>query len=337
VLKLRRSIGRAIALVTALTILVAAPVIGSAPARPVAALASGRAAATLEGGADGPFAVGKIVMHFIDTRRHVHFRGRPREPRPVETVIWYPATTDLSGGEPLPAARPATASGPFPLVVFGHGYDSTPAVYTSLLRAWARAGYVVAAPIFPRTNAHAPGGPDEFDIVNQPADMSFVITRILAASAADDGLLAGLVDPHEVAVAGHSDGAATALATAYDSRYLDRRVDAAVILSGAEALRGHYFRGSGPPLLASEGTADRVNLPKYTYQYFRAAHAPKYLLRMIGAPHLRPYIKQPQLGVVERVTVAFLDLYLKGLPAAVSRLRTAGTDEPRLATLSADP
>ena len=68
--------------------------------------------------------------------------------------------------------------------------------------------------------------------------MSFVITRMLAASAGDDGIFSGLIDRREVAVAGQSDGAATALATAYDSRYLDPRVDAAVILSGAEIMPG---------------------------------------------------------------------------------------------------
>jgi dienelactone hydrolase len=219
--------------------------------------------------------------------------------------------------------------------VFGHGYDSTPAIYARLLQAWARAGYVVAAPVFPRTNANAPGGPDAADIVNQPADMSFVITRILAASAADHGILSGLVDPHEVAVAGQSDGAATALAAAYDSRYLDPRLVAAVILSGAEIMPGAYFRGRNPPLLAAQGTADEVNLPKYTYQYFRAAHSPKFLLTLLGARHLGPYTdQQPEFGVVERVTVAFLDRYLKRAPDARAQLWRAGTQSPLVARLS---
>ncbi len=218
--------------------------------------------------------------------------------------------------------------------MFGHGLNATPGVYAPLLQAWARAGYVVAAPIFPLSNADAPGGANEADIVNQPADMSFVMTRILAAAAADHGILSGLVDPHEVAVAGQSDGAATALATAYDQRYVDRRVGAAVILSGAEVLPGNYFRGPNPPLLAAQGTADEINLPKYTYDFFHAAHTPKFLLTLLGAGHRPPYTnEQPQVGVVERVTIAFLDRYLKRLPGARSQLWRAG-DTARVAHLS---
>lgn len=287
-------------------------------ARPAAA---GRAAR-------GPFAVGEIVVRFVDARRHVHFPGRRPQPRTLVTVIRYPALGESSRVDAV-GAQPATASGPFPLVVFGHGFDSTPAIYARLLQAWARAGYVVAAPVFPLSNEDAPGGADESDIVNQPGDMSFVITRILAASAAGRGVLSGLVDPREVAVAGQSDGAATALATAYDPRYLDPRVAAAVILSGAEIMPGDYFHGRNPPLLAAQGTADKVNLPKYTYQFFRAAHTPKFLLRLPGAGHLGPYTdEQPQLGVVERVTIAFLDRYLKQQPGARRQLWRAGNTPP---------
>lgn len=273
-------------------------------------------------------------MRFVDARRTVRFPGRPPQPRPLETVIWYPAIGRPSGSY-VADARPAKVAGPFPLIVFGHGYDSSPAVYARLLQAWARAGYVVAAPVFPLSNADAPGGPDEADIVNQPADMSFVISRIVAESDAGQGLLSGLVDGDEVAVSGQSDGAATALATAYDSRYLDRRVNAAVILSGAEVMHGAYFRAADPPLLATQGTADRINLPKYTYEFFHAARSPKFLLRLLGARHIGPYTdEQPQLGIVERVSVAFLDRYLKRLPDARAQLWRAGKHAPTVALLS---
>ncbi len=305
---------------------------GNSPARPTAP-SSNHHPADLNRGVEGPFAVGKIVVRFIDTSRRVHFHGQRPEPRPLETVIRYPAVGDPSRVDVV-AGRPATSAGPFPLVVFGHGFDSTPAVYSRMLQAWARAGYVVAAPVFPLGNANAPGGAIESDIVNQPADLSFVITRVLADSADDDAILSRLVDPDQIAVAGQSDGAATALATAYDPRYLDRRVDAAIILSGAEILPGPYFQSRNPPLLATQGTADQVNQPKYTYQFFHAAHTPKFLLRLLGAPHIGPYTnQQPQLGVVERVTIAFMNRYLKHLAGARRQLWSAG-NAPGVATLS---
>src|SRR5581483_8676683 len=185
------------------------------------------------------------VLHWVDTSRTIKLPHRKREYRPVTTEFWYPPARD--------------GNGPFPLLVFGHGFASTPWWYRRILRAWAAAGYVVAAPIFPLGNENAPGGPNESDIVNQPGDMSFVITRVLAASASATSPFSGLVDPNKVAVAGQSDGAMTAFATAYESPWRDDRVHAALVLSGAILGPHRYVKHTGVPLLAVQGTADRIN------------------------------------------------------------------------------
>jgi dienelactone hydrolase len=228
--------------------------------------------------------------------------------------------------------------GPFPLIVFAHGFNITPYPYDRLLQAWASAGYVVAAPIFPLTNPAAPGGPDESDLINQPGDVSYVITRMLAGDRRASGILSGLISPRRIAVAGQSDGGSTALATAYNAHLRDPRLGAAVILSGAEIPGlGGYFASGGPPLLAVQGTADTSNSPSATYRYFALAPPPKFLLRLWGAPHLGPYTdEQPYLRVVEGVTIAFLDRYLKHRPGASRRMWAAG-DVPGVATLSSGP
>ena len=231
-------------------------------------------------------------------------------PRPVTTDLWYPPSGD----------------GPWPLVVFGHGFASTPATYARLLQAWAAAGYLVAAPAFPLGNADAPAGPDEADVVNQPRDMSFVISQLLAASAAPDNPLYGLVDPTRIAVAGQSDGAMTAFAAAYEQRWQDTRVDAALILSGAELGRREPLGAHAPPLLAVQGTRDRINDPVNTKRLFRAVDAPKFLLLLRGLGHLAPYtVPGPGLAVVERVTTAFLDRYLGDGPADAVPLAVQGS------------
>jgi dienelactone hydrolase len=274
------------------------------------------------------FPVGERTFTFVDHSRTIRLAHRRRVPRTLVTIVRYPAAGRASSRD-LIGAPPAT--GVFPLIVFGHGFAVTPAPYARLLDAWAAAGYVVAAPIFPLENANAPGGPDENDLVNQPRDMSFVISSMLA------GPLTTNIDGQEIAVAGQSDGGETAFAVAYDRPFMDSRIGAAVILSGAQ-LPGAAFRFSAPspPLLASQGTADVINLPMYTYQFFNKAPRPKYLLKLLGAPHLPPYTyKQPQLGIVERVTIAFLDLYLKHSPTAQARLAADG-NVPRTARLIAD-
>ncbi len=272
-----------------------------------------------------PFAVGLRVMTFVDHSRQVTLPGKGSGPRTLVTIIRYPAQgpasrVDVQGAAPV-------RSGQFPLVIFGHGFTVTPAIYAALLQAWARAGYVVAAPIFPLENANAPGGPDESDLINQPRDMSFVISRLEALSRASTGFFARVIDPREIAVSGQSDGGETALAVSYNLYFRDRRVRATVILSGAKipGVSGFDFPIPAPPLLATQGTADTINPPSFTSAFFDVAPRPKYLLTMFGADHIGPYTDaRPQLGIVERVTIAFLNLYLKGETAARSRIFSAG-------------
>jgi dienelactone hydrolase len=148
--------------------------------------------------------------------------------------------------------------------------------------------------------------------------MSFVISRMLAASTAGSGPFAGLVDPTHIAVTGQSDGGDTALAVSYNPTYRDPRVTAAVILSGAEipGIGGFTFPAGSPPLLATQGTADTENPPSATNVFFR----------LFGAGHLPPYSdQQPQLAIVERVTLAFFDGYLKHRVGTLKRLVSLGS------------
>ena len=235
------------------------------------------------------------TFSFVDHSRAIALPSGRREARPITTVVRYP-----------------TSPGRHPLVVFAHGFALVPGSYARLLDAWARAGYVVAAPIFPLTNAHAPGGPNESDLINQPRDVSFAISRLLTVAA-----LAGRIDPARIAVAGQSDGGVTALAVSYDSRFRDRRIRAVVVLSGARLGGMGPFPRHGPPLLAMQGTADTINPPGATEAYFGLAPRPKYLVWLVGAEHLPPYTyEEPQLAVVDRATLAFLGHYLLGHPLA---------------------
>ena len=270
-----------------------------------------------------PFAVGLLTLHLVDRDRTVTLPDGVTEPRTLVTYVRYPL---------------AHGGGPFPLVVFGHGFAVTPSPYRALLTAWAGAGFVVAAPVFPLGNANAPGGPDERDLVNQPRDMSFVISRLLAAST-EPGPLRGLINEHAIAVSGQSDGGDTAVAAAFESNVHDPRIRAAVILSGAEipGTSGYRFADGEPALLATQGTADTINPPAATMAFFTPARRPKFLLALQGASHLPPYTtEQPQLGIVERVTIAFLNRYLRADRRAGARLPALG-DVAGVSTLTAAP
>ena len=314
------------------------PASATAPVHGAATTAAPPPTARAAAPAPSSFAVGLRVLTLTDTTRTVQLPNGTSTPRKLVTYLRYPAIgpSAVTDAANAPADR---GYGPFPLIVFGHGFAVTPDLYKRLLQAWARAGYVVAAPLFPLENANAPGGPDESDLINQPDDMRFVISRILALSEQPSSPLAGLVNPAQIAVSGQSDGGDTALAVAYNPSFRDPRVRAAVILSGA-ALPGSgplAFSAGEPPLLATQGTADTVNPPSLTSEFFSAAQPPKYLLTLLGAEHLPPYsTEQPQLGIVEKVSTAFLDAYLKGDRQALHRLPSLG-DVAEVASMSANP
>jgi dienelactone hydrolase len=262
-------------------------------------------------------AVRVYTLRFVDHSRTIRLPDGRTVARPLTTIV----------------RRPASGS-PHPLLVFAHGFERTPADYASLLRAIASAGYVVAAPVFPLTSTRAPGGPNEADLVNQPADVRFVITRLLALNRSR-GRLHDAIDPLRIAVAGQSDGGITALSVAYDARYRDPRVRAAIVMSGALPAGFGSFPADGPPLLALQGTADTLNSPATTAAYFALAHRPKFLVWLLGASHLPPYTdEQPQLGIVERSAIAFLGHYFDGRPlAALER----AARRPGVTRLVSDP
>jgi fermentation-respiration switch protein FrsA (DUF1100 family) len=255
-----------------------------------------------------------VVLHLVDPHRRVVLGGRS-VPRAFSVIVRYPVGLH----------------GPFPLVVFGHGYAVTPTPYAPLLNAWTKAGYVVAAPIFPLENANAPGGPNERDLPNQPLDMSLVISRLLRPQGASAARIAHLIDRREIVVSGQSDGGDTALAVAYDPRVRDPRVRAAVILSGAfdPFISSFTMPAGGPPLLATQGTADTINPPWMTYAFFDPAGRPKYLLKLLGAGHLPPYtVPGSELADVVHITLGFMNRYLKGHSPGLARYIARGSVGP---------
>ena len=262
----------------------------------------------------GRYAVAEQSLTIVD-------QSRPSVgPRIIPTVVRYPVI-------PAAAASNTLARGLFPLLVFAPGYRQCDRVYRVLLREWASAGFVVAAVEFPRTNCHV-GVPDESDLVNQPGDVAGVIRQLVAISRRQRGALAGLVNPAEIGVAGHSDGGDTVAAVAANTCCRDHRVAAAVVLAGAEwaPMPGRYFARPAPPMLFVQGTDDTWNPPPASMQLYRAdTVGPRYYLDLFGAGHFTPYegggAPEP---VVARVTTDFLDRYLVGQRPGAAAMRRAG-------------
>ncbi|HET9078291.1 MAG TPA: hypothetical protein VFN68_15255 [Acidimicrobiales bacterium] len=238
--------------------------------------------------------------------------NRAGAPVTIPTTVWYP-----QGG----------AGRTFPLVIFSPGYQIAPAVYDSLTEAWASAGYVVAEPVYPDT---APGSPQiEYDMINHPGELGQVRDALVGGKLAGTAAFEGLIDPSEVAVAGHSDGGDVSLAAAADTCCTMAGIRAAMILSGAEwaPFGGTYFGAGNPPLLAVQGARDTINPPGCSAQLYDGAAAPRFYLDLPAGTHKSPYLYAgPQQTVVEQVTTDFLDGYLKGMKPRLDQLTSAGDD-----------
>jgi dienelactone hydrolase len=281
------------------------------------------------------FAVGTRTVTFVDPERATDANGdAPGAPdRTLPVLVLYPAG-GAPGGATIANAKPARRAGPFPLVVFSHGFTASgPAYGEWLLRRIAAHGYVVAAPTFPLSNGQAPGGPRLVDYVNQPDDVSFVITRMLAANRAN-GPLAGLIAAKHVGAMGHSLGAITTLGVTYNRCCLDRRIDAAVPISGLQLPFGSATWAWPPvPLLLIHGDQDRTVPVRGSIAAYEDARAPKFLVTLLGAPHTPA--GPPYLDIIVNTTVDFFDRYLRGEKGALARLARDG-NVPLASTLQAE-
>ncbi len=230
-----------------------------------------------------------------------------------------------------PSGSAAAAGAPFPLIIFSQGFDEPVKAYAGLLNAWARAGYVVAAPTYPDTDPSSPTGVNENDIVNHPADLRYVIAVLESMSRDSRSRLHGVLNPSRLAIAGQSDGGDVSLAVAVNSCCRADGVKAAIILSGAElaAFGGTYYSGGGLPLLVTQGSRDTINPPGCSAQLYDQAPQPKYFLNIEGAQHLPPYVSPgPIRAGIARVAIAFLNAYLKRGPSSVAALRSAARLPP---------
>src|SRR6516162_8635062 len=269
-------------------------------------------------GAAGTYEVGGRQLTFV-APAHTGPTGQSLGSRTLQTQIWYPAAQRPAG---------ARARGPFPLIVFAPGFVQCVSTYANLLRAWAGAGYVVAAVTFPRTNCGLGAAAYEPDLVNQPHDVAYVLTRVLALSARPGNPLSGLLNPGEVAVAGQSDGGDTVAALAANTCCTDHRPKAVAVLSGAEwpPMPGRYFPGGEPPMLFVQGSADTINPPWTSVQLYTADKArARYYLDLFGATHMEPYAgTNPVERLVSRVTLAFFDRYVLGQAGAAAKMARYG-------------
>ncbi|MEV1285656.1 chlorophyllase [Micromonospora sp. NPDC049679] len=253
------------------------------------------------------------VRSAVGTRQLALHRG---EDRPLPVTVWYPAR-GTAGGAPRPDA--GVAAGRFPVVLFSHGLSGRPQDYAPLLATWAAAGFVVAAPAYPHTSRDVPRF-DVFDVINQPADASQVLTALLALDGRAGDPLRGHLDVGRVAAAGHSAGGITTVGLFTAGR--DPRLVAGIVLAGSALGVGTAFSGTSAPQLFVHGRLDDI----VSYAAGKAAYDkvpwPKAMLSLPEGDHGGSLLRSGDRAftVVADTTVEFLRWTLYGDPAAKRRL-----------------
>jgi len=272
----------------------------------------------------GKFAVGMKTATYVDSTRPTEGVSSSRS---MFTAIYYP-TQGPSSAQPVQNAPPDTKDGPYPLILFSHGLGARGVSYQDIIKTWASAGYIVAAPDYPLSNQRAPGGPSFgraiADTKNQPADASFVIDKVIDADK--QGKQLGGIDAQRIGAAGHSLGGITTYGLAFSSCCRDKRIRAAIPMSGlAGVVEGpeNYFRNP-TPLLGLHGSADGTVPYQAGRNAYTSAQPPKFLLTFLGAGHVSPFLAgdNPQAIALKKATVDFWNRYIKGDSQALAKLRT---------------
>ncbi|MET7705308.1 chlorophyllase [Micromonospora sp. NPDC005413] len=242
-----------------------------------------------------------------------------RDGRALPVTLWYPAAGEAGG---TPKRTASAASGRFPVVMFSHGLGGRPDDYATLLTRWAAAGFVVAAPTFPHTSKGGDG--NVLDVLNQPADVSYALTQVLALDGKAGDSLRGRLDADRVAAAGHSAGGVTTIGLFTASR--DERLDAGVVFAGTAIGVGTAFAGAAAPQLFVHGELDEV----VEYAAGKAAYDkvpwPKAMLSLPKGDHGRALLGDgATLRVVSDTSVEFLRWTLYGDAGAKGRIHTDAT------------
>jgi predicted dienelactone hydrolase len=192
----------------------------------------------------------------------------------------------------------ASDEGPFPLVIFAHGFGAYPTEYQFLLTHLASWGFVVAGPDFNErglVSAFAGAGTTTTSLAEAAAEAALqervtdeaaimTGTRELLAeeNAEPGGLLEGRVDATNVGVGGHSAGVTSALAAA-DT---DPNVKTFIAMSGGRALtEGSALPPPDVPGMVMTGGRDEVAELERVRGLFDSLNPPKRLVIIDEAGH----------------------------------------------------
>lgn len=264
-------------------------------------------------------------------QRSLTFTDPLRNNRPVPVEVYYPATAQ---GLNMPVA-----SGVFPVVVFGHGYQMTYEAYLYFRDALVPQGYVL---VYPKTESSLFPSHQEFG-----NDLAFLVLRMQTEGASAGSPFFGHIDSTS-AVMGHSMGGGASFLACRNNV-----VPTVMVTWAAAETNPSAITAAGQitiPSLVLAADKDCVTPPATNQlpMYQALASACKFYVNIKGGGHC--YFADPnticQLGeigcppftinreqqhaVVLDFTIPYLDHYLKGIPGAWTAFLDSLETSPRI-------
>ena len=193
------------------------------------------------------YSVDKIDLEIIDSSRITPAMGgfEGDDKRVLKGAIWFPRDDS--------AKRP--------LIVYSHGFGGYYNESRHIAEYLASNGYVVAAVNFPLSNRRTPAEvPQLLDVVNQPADVSAVIDKVLALNGEPNSVMFERVDPNKIGATGLSLGGLTTALVSFHPDLKDERIKAAVMMAPPLEAFSQQFYASNPKVksMIMSGSLDRV-------------------------------------------------------------------------------
>ncbi|MDV2990172.1 MAG: dienelactone hydrolase [Dehalogenimonas sp.] len=283
-----------------------------------------------------------------------------------DAAVWYPTSDEVfeytysNGPKSYLAEDGAVAEtgGPFPLIIFNHGFNASEMQSLYLKEALAAEGYIVASVHFDDNiwsgffdllklgNLQNSNGVDDY--VHQVYEKYFNTYRFPIAEALleymvqengrEASLFAGSIDTGAIAMGGHSFGGLTTLGLiggSNDPSRLDSRIKAALMLSAPSYPFEDNYGNVHIPIMSMKGELDvLLNRPEDNFWYLNdGVNPPYYDLVVKNADHFTfsetdsglgwvpaAIDEDSQLQVIITYSLAFFDLYLKDDTAAATIL-----------------
>ena len=229
----------------------------------------------------GRFPVGVRTVTFTKTSVTTH------APRPLATVIWYPARPGTGAAEGLGLRDATVRRGRFPLIVFSHGTCGRPTEASYLTMALASRGFVVAAPPHPGNTADdgfancISLGATIDAVANRVPDVRFTIDSMLAEAADRSSPFAHRLRTDAIGMSGLSFGGFTTLLAAEQEPRL--RAALALVPGGTAALGATSITIPTIVIGAERDTVVGFAESEKAYEHLVG---PRFLVELLAANHL---------------------------------------------------